>query len=148
MGAIPACFSEIENSSLGHQVNQMRCTVENHIGKEIGLVNLTGFGARQSDPDHDFIFLKIREIVLRAIPGDCLLGEVSRPVGPQRAVFDKKDVDLVAFLMGHFCKLETPRRQVDVIFAESVDKFCHFRLLPYVLSVLCSLSAAGPPVNL
>ena len=48
--------SKIKNLGFGRQVDQMRSTVQDHIGKEFGLVHLTGLGTGDSDPDGDLLF--------------------------------------------------------------------------------------------
>jgi hypothetical protein len=103
----------------------MGSTVEQHIGKELGLVNLTGICARRSDPDGNFVFQEVREIVVRAVPGNGFFLEIPSFVGPQCAVLDKENIDLVTLFVCELGELKTSCRQVDVIFTECVDEICH-----------------------
>jgi hypothetical protein len=73
---------EIEHLALGNQINQMRGAVQQHVGKKIGLVNLTGICARRSDSDGNFVFQEVRKIVIRTIPGNGLFLEIPSFVGP------------------------------------------------------------------
>ena len=50
----------------------MRSTVQYHIGKEFGLVRLTGLGPGDSDPDGDLLFHQIGKAIIRAILGAVL----------------------------------------------------------------------------
>jgi hypothetical protein len=75
----------------------MRTAVKNHIGKKFGLVNLTIFRAGDSDTRRDFIFYKIRQIVIRAVSGSGFLGEISLLVRPQDAPVYQKEVDKMSF---------------------------------------------------
>jgi len=47
----------------------MGAAVQYHVGIEFCLVNLTGFCTGDSDPDGDFIFDQIGQVIVRAIPG-------------------------------------------------------------------------------
>jgi hypothetical protein len=98
---------KIEHLCLGHQINKMGCAIEHHVGKEFRLVNLTGICARRSDPDGNLFFEQVRKIVAGAVSGDSLFREIPGVVGPQCAVFDEKDMDIVSFFMGNFGELKT-----------------------------------------
>ncbi len=60
---------KIKDLGLRRQINQMWSAVQDHIGKEFGLVHLTGLGTGDSDPDRDLVFHQIGQIIIRAIPG-------------------------------------------------------------------------------
>lgn len=54
-------FMELKVEYLGFsgKIDQMGSAIENHIGEKLGLVNLTGLGARNSDSDRDFLLDKV-----------------------------------------------------------------------------------------
>ena len=90
---------KIKHFPLGHQVNKMWSAVEQHIGKELGLVNLTGICAWRSNSYRDLVFHQIGEIIIRTISGYGLFFEVPRVVGPQRAILNEKYVNVMSFLV-------------------------------------------------
>jgi hypothetical protein len=67
-------MSKIKNLGFGCQINQMRSAVQDHIGKEFGLVQLTGLGTGDSDPDGDLVFNQIRQIIIGTISGSSFFG--------------------------------------------------------------------------
>jgi hypothetical protein len=122
---------KIKHFRLGHQINQVGSTVEQHIGEKIGLVNLTGICTRRSDPDGDLVFHQVWKIIVRTIPGDGLFFEIPRVVCPQSTIFNEKNINIVPFFMGQFSELETPGCKIYIVLAKSVDKICH-NFLPWV----------------
>ena len=90
---------KIKHFPLSHQINKMWSTIEQHIGKELGLVNLTSIRARRSNPYRDLVFNQIGKIIIRTISGYGLFFEIPRVVGPQRAILNEKYVNVVSFLM-------------------------------------------------
>lgn len=46
---------KVKDFGFSSQIDEMGTPIQNHIGKEFGLVYLTGLGARNSDPDRDFV---------------------------------------------------------------------------------------------
>jgi hypothetical protein len=104
----------------------MRGAVQQHVGKKFGLVNLTGIGARRSDPNGNVVFQEVREIVIRTIPGNGLFLEIPCFVGPQCTILDKENIDPVPLFVCEFGELKTSCSQVDVVFTECVDEICHF----------------------
>jgi hypothetical protein len=85
----------------------MRGAVQQHVGEKIGLVNLTSSGTGRSDPNGDFILLKIRKIVFRAIASYRFFREIAGIIGPLRTILDKKNVYLVSFFVGELGELKT-----------------------------------------
>ena len=95
----------------------MRSAVQDHIGKEFGLVHLTGLGTGDSDPDGDLIFHQIGKIIIRTIPGYGFDGHVPAGIGPFYPIIDEKQIDLVTFGMGDLTELKTSCRAIHSIFA-------------------------------
>ena len=73
-------------------------TIQQHVGKKVGLVNLTGIGTWRSDPDGNLIFQNIWKIVIRAIVGNRFFREITRLISPQGTIFNKEDVYLMSLL--------------------------------------------------
>jgi hypothetical protein len=95
----------------------MRTAVQSHVREEFGLVNLTGVGAGNSDPDWYPVFNQIGQIIIRAVTRGGLFIQIPVFVGPGDAPIDKKHIRLVPFGMGDFRELETPGRGLNVIAA-------------------------------
>ena len=70
--------SKIEHFRFCCQVDQMRPTIEKHIGEEFRLINLTSLGTGDSDSDRDFLLNKVSQIIVWTIPGNGLDMEVPR----------------------------------------------------------------------
>jgi len=87
----------------------MRRAIEHHIGEKFGLVNLTSIGTRRSDPNGNLLFEYVRKIVAGAVSGDALFREIPSVVGPQCAILDEKDMDIMSFFMSDFGELKTSR---------------------------------------
>jgi hypothetical protein len=112
---IPFVGSKIKDFGLCRQIDQMRSPIQDHIGKEFGLVHLTGLGAGDSDPDRNLIFYQIRQIVIRAVLGWGFHRQVSAGIGPVYPIINQKQIDLMPFGMGNFTELETARCASDII---------------------------------
>jgi hypothetical protein len=110
-------MSKIKNLGLRRQIDQMRSTVQDHIGKEFGLVHLTGLGTGDSDPDGDLVFHQIGQIIIRAISSCGFDGHVPSGISPFHPIIDEKQIDLVSFGMGDFTELKTSCRAIHSIFA-------------------------------
>jgi len=120
---------KIEDLGFGGQINQMRTAVQDHIGKEFGLVHLTGLGAGDSDPDGDLLFHQIGQVVVGTVSGRCLYGHISRGIGPLDAVIDKEEMDLVPFGMGDLAELKASGGLLDLVLTQDKQKFGHKHLL-------------------
>jgi hypothetical protein len=86
----------------------MGAAVQRHVGKKIGLVNLTGIGTGNSDPYGHIVCDQVGQVILGAISGLRFYFQISGFIPPQNGAVDKKQVDRMAFFMGDFGKLETP----------------------------------------
>jgi hypothetical protein len=117
---------EIENLGFGRKIDQMRAAVQDHVGEELRLVNLTSFDAGNSDPDGHFIFDKIGQVVVGTVPGKGFYGHVARFVGPGDSAVDKKQVHIVRLRVSNLCKLKTPGRLLVVILAQNKQEIGHF----------------------
>jgi hypothetical protein len=53
-------------------------TIKKHVGEEFRLINLTSLGTGDSDPDRNFLFNKVSQIIVWTIPGDGLDVEIPR----------------------------------------------------------------------
>jgi hypothetical protein len=120
---------EVENLGLRRHIDEMRPTVQLHIGKKIGLIELAVFGAWRADASFDFIVDQVRQIVLRAVTRGGFDGQVACFVGPGDPAIDKEQIDLMPFTMGDFRKLETSGGGLVVILAQYKQEFCHGVLL-------------------
>ena len=69
---------KIENFRFCCQVDQMRPTIEKHVGEEVRLINLTSLGTGDSDSDRDFLLNKVSQIIVWTIPGNGLDMEIPR----------------------------------------------------------------------
>jgi hypothetical protein len=118
---------KVEDFGFRGQIDQMGTSVKTHIGKELGLVNLTSLGAGNSDPNGDFLLHQIGEIVIRAITRDGFHTEVSGFVRPCYPTVNKEQVYHVPLGMGNLCKLETPGCRLVVILAQDKKKTDHHR---------------------
>jgi hypothetical protein len=121
--------SKIEDLGLGSHVDQVGATVQNHVGKEVLLVNLTSLGAGDSDTDGHLVLHQIRQVVIGAIAGWGLCVEVAALIGPEHPLVNKKDVDAVPLLVGNLGELETTRRRLNVITTQNKKKLTHSFLL-------------------
>jgi hypothetical protein len=108
----------------------MGATVQNHVRKEVFLVNLTTLCAGDSDTDRNFIVHQIRQVVIGAIACLGLCIEVSPLIGPEHPVIDEKNVDGVPLLVGNLGELETTRCRLNIITAQNKQKITH----PFLLS--------------
>ena len=72
----------------------MGSPIQDHIGKEFGLVHLTGLGTGDSDPDGDLVFHQIGQIIIGAVSGCRFDGHIPAGIGPFYPVVDKKDIHL------------------------------------------------------
>lgn len=86
----------------------MRGAIKQHIVEKFRLVNLTGIGTRRSDPNGNLVFEYVRKVVAGAVSGYRLFREIPSVVGPQCAIIDEKDIDIVSLFMGDFGELKTP----------------------------------------
>ena len=82
-------------------------TIEQHVGKKIGLVNLTGICARRSDPNGNIVFNYVWKVVVRAVPGYRRFFEIPSVVCPQCAIFNEKYINRVSFFVTEFGELKT-----------------------------------------
>jgi hypothetical protein len=125
--------SKIKNPGFCGQVYEVRSAVQAHIGEEIGLVNLTGLGARGSDADGDFVLYQVRQIIPRAVPGAGFDAEIPVLTGPHHPAIDEKDGDGITLGMSKFGKLKAPGGRSIVIAAQGEQKICrHNHFLPCV----------------
>jgi hypothetical protein len=106
----------------------MGSTVEHHVGAELCLVNLTGFGAGNSDSNGDALFHQVGHVVIWGIARDRLDGEITRRIGPHHAAINKEKADAMAFVVGDPGELKTPRCFLVIIFTQYKQKISH--LLP------------------
>jgi hypothetical protein len=110
-------LSKIKNLGFGCQINQMRSTIQDHIGKEFGLIHLTGLGTGDSNPDGDLVFHQIRQIIIRAISGSGVDSHVPGGIGPFHPIIDEKNIYLMTFGMGDFGELKTSCSTIHNVFA-------------------------------
>ena len=95
----------------------MGSSIQNHIGKEFGLVYLTGLGTGDSDPDRDLVFYQIRQVIIRTIAGGGFWGHIPAGIGPFNPIVNEKEIHLMPFGMGDLTELKTPCRTIHLIFA-------------------------------
>jgi hypothetical protein len=107
-------------------INDGRRTPKIHVGKKLALVNLTRFGAGDSNPCRDFLFHKIWQIIIGTIAGLGSDAQVPAGISPVYAAVDQKQVHLVVFIMGYLCKLKTPGSGFIVVSAENKNKAGHW----------------------
>jgi hypothetical protein len=133
-GAAPSSSGalEVEHLRFGRKVDQMWAAVEQHIGKKLGLVNLTSLGTGDSNPNGDFLFNEIGQVVVGTVTGDRLLSEVPGLVCPGHSTVDEEQIHLVALGVSDLCKLKTSCRCIVVVFAQDEQKISHLFLLFFV----------------
>jgi hypothetical protein len=119
--------SEVKNLCIRGEIHEMRASVQKHVGKEFGLVNLTSLGAGNSDPDRDFMLYQVGQIILWTIAGYCFDRKIPGGIGPFHASVDKKNIYLVSFFAGDFRKLKTSGRLFIVILSKREQKIRHLR---------------------
>jgi hypothetical protein len=95
-----------------------------HIREEIGLVNLTGLGARGSDANGDFILHQVRQMIPRAVSGVGFDSEIPFLIGPHHPVIDEKDIDRVTLRMSNSGKLKATGGRSVVIAVKGEQKTC------------------------
>jgi hypothetical protein len=64
-------FSEIKHLRFGSQIDQMGSAIQDHVGQEFFLVDLTSIGTRNSDANRHLVFDQVGQVVIRAITGGC-----------------------------------------------------------------------------
>ena len=96
----------------------MRTAIQNHVGIKSGLVHLTGLGTGNSDPDGNFLFRQVRQVIPGGIAGYGFLVHVSSLIRPAYPLADKKNVYPVALGMGDFTELKTAGGVLQIVAAE------------------------------
>jgi len=94
----------------------MGAAIHHHIGKELCLVNLTGLGARNSDPDGYLVLHQVRQIVVGAIAGPGLCIHVPARIRPHHSVINKENINRMSLGVGDLGELKTPGRTIDLVF--------------------------------
>lgn len=95
----------------------MRATIQNHVGKELRLVHLTSIGTGNSDPNGNFIFHKVWQVIIGAITRSGLHIEISGLVSPGYSAIDEEQIDLMSFGVGDFRKLKASGCRFSVVLA-------------------------------
>jgi hypothetical protein len=103
----------------------VRTAIEDHVGEEFGLVNLTSVGAGDSDSDWHFFFNQIRQVVVGAITRGGLLTQIPGFVRPGYASIDEEEVHFVLFRVSDLGKLETPCCRFIVVLIQDKQKISH-----------------------
>jgi hypothetical protein len=88
---------KIEHLGFRSQIDQMWATVKEHVREEVFFVNLTSFGAGDSNSNRNLFFDQIRKVVIRAVPRRCFYGQVPFRIGPGNPAIDEKHIGLVPF---------------------------------------------------
>jgi hypothetical protein len=86
----------------------MRTSIQNHVGKKVGLVHLTGLGTGNSDPYRNFLFRQVKQIISGTVAGQRFLVHVPRLIRPTYSLPNEEKIYLVAFGMSDFTELKTP----------------------------------------
>jgi hypothetical protein len=121
--------SKIEDFGFSRHFDQVRAAVQSHVVEEFGFIEFPASCTRGTDTHRYFVFDKIRQIIIGAVPRERFNGEVSFLVCPHRSPVNEKEIDPMSFRMGNSCHLKAPGCRFVIVFAQNKQEIGHFFLL-------------------
>jgi hypothetical protein len=88
---------KIKNLRFCGQIDQMGAAIEHHVREKFRLVNLTGFGTWDSNPDGYLVLNQVRQIIIRTVTGRGFYPQVPLGIGPLDTIVNEKNIRGVPF---------------------------------------------------
>jgi hypothetical protein len=88
---------KIKNFCFRGQIDQMGAPIEQHVREKFRLVDLTSFGAWDSNPDGHLVFNQVWQVIIRTVSGWGFHPQVPLGIGPVDAIVNEKNIRWVPF---------------------------------------------------
>jgi hypothetical protein len=121
----PVSILEIEDLRFRSHIDQMGTTIQLHVREELRFIHFAILGAGSAQANQHFVFDKVGQVIIGAIPGGGLLVEVPGLVRPGHSPIDEEEIHLMTFRMSDLCELKAPRCSFIVILAQDEQEISH-----------------------